>query len=106
MIDFLVTLSNNFTNSSATSYEIKAGPTYRNLNIDNRDTIPSKRQVDMQAQIGFGYEVSKNSSLKIIIQHIFGKGDTLTVNREEFTGRISGISSQTSLMIGFKSDVL
>lgn len=97
-IDILAGLRIPF-GSSGIYAGIKMGGVYRQLQID-RESINDLKQWSLEAMLGLGYQVTKNASLTLSYQRMFGQTPTVQSNPEKEVALLRGMPTQQVILLG------
>jgi len=81
---------------------VKGGIAYRQMQVDDRDSIPSLHEVDGELQAGLGYDVNTHVRLSAFYQGIYSGSAGLTANSVTDTGSFSNIPTQQAGFVGFE----
>ncbi len=80
----------------------KVGMAYRQLHFD-RGTIDGQSKINAEVQAGLSMPISRQASISLAYQGVYGGGTTLTVNGTppDATGRINSIPTQNGGLLMF-----
>jgi hypothetical protein len=78
----------------------KGGLAYRMMQTD-RDEVNDISEVDPELQVGLGYHLTKQATLTLGYQIIFGKKPQLTIKPENESGYLHHVPQQQAFLLGF-----
>ena len=78
---------------------VKPGIAYRRLQVNDRVTFNDLSEVAFELQAGLGVAISDRATLSINYQGVYNGGTTYLINTTTFTGNISNIPMQNSLLL-------
>ena len=99
MLDLLATASWQPVESIPVFGLIKPGIAYRHIQINDRVTFNDLSEVAFELQAGLGMHISDRATLSLNYQGVFSGNTTYTLNTTTFTGHVSNIPAQNSLLL-------
>ncbi|EHL30497.1 outer membrane beta-barrel protein [Legionella drancourtii] len=87
-------------NNLPTELWLKGGIAYRMMQAD-RDEVNDISKISPELQVGLGYHITKQATLNLGYQIIFGKNPLLTINPENEHGFLQNAPQQQAFLLGF-----
>lgn len=79
---------------------LKGGAAFRMMQVD-REEVNDLSQISPELQVGLGYEISRQATINLGYQVIWGQKPKLEVNLQNETAILQHIPMQQAVMLGF-----